>query len=145
MRSDILCNCGVGDFGYQCPWHQITKFIGPTWGPPGSCRTQMGPMLAPWTLLSGAIRHNSVMTYWSMGKSPPFHMHDVVSSYGNCSILILSRFRYTTRKCYLWTVSKKWLLQLLLIRPRGITGIVNSVQIKLFLFETRLLNLSSTG
>ena len=27
--------------------------MGPTWSPPGSCRPQMGPMLAPWTLLSG--------------------------------------------------------------------------------------------
>ena len=36
---------------------QIAKFLGPTWGPPGSCRPQMGPMLAPWTLLSG-IRCN---------------------------------------------------------------------------------------
>ena len=27
--------------------------MGPTWGPPGPCRTQMSPMLAPWTLLSG--------------------------------------------------------------------------------------------
>ena len=27
--------------------------MGPTWGPPGSCRPQMGPMLAPWTLPSG--------------------------------------------------------------------------------------------
>ena len=26
--------------------------MGPTWGPPGSCRPQMGPMLAPWILLS---------------------------------------------------------------------------------------------
>ena len=34
---------------------QITKFMGPTWGPPGSCRPQMGPMLAPWTSLSGYI------------------------------------------------------------------------------------------
>ena len=39
-------------------WHsdevtQIAKFMGPTWGPPGSWRPQMGPMLAPWTLLSG--------------------------------------------------------------------------------------------
>ena len=25
------------------------------WGPPGSCRPQMGPMLASWTLLSGFI------------------------------------------------------------------------------------------
>ena len=27
--------------------------MGPTWGPPGSCRPQMGPMLAPWTSISG--------------------------------------------------------------------------------------------
>ena len=32
---------------------QIAKFTGPTWGLPGSCRPQMGPMWAPWTLLSG--------------------------------------------------------------------------------------------
>ena len=32
---------------------QIARFMGPTWGPPGSCRSQMGPMWAPWTLLSG--------------------------------------------------------------------------------------------
>ena len=32
---------------------QIAKFMGPTWGPPGSCGPHMGPMLAPWTLLSG--------------------------------------------------------------------------------------------
>ena len=34
-------------------WSQITNFMGSTWDPPGSCRPQMGPMLAPWTLLSG--------------------------------------------------------------------------------------------
>ena len=34
---------------------QITKFMGPTWGPPGSCRPQMGPILDPWTLLSGDL------------------------------------------------------------------------------------------
>ena len=32
---------------------QIIRFMWPTWGPPGSCRPQAGPMLAPWTLLSG--------------------------------------------------------------------------------------------
>ena len=30
-----------------------SEFMRPTWGPPGSCGTQMAPMLAPWTLLSG--------------------------------------------------------------------------------------------
>ena len=34
---------------------KITKFMGPTWGPPGPCRPQMGPMLAPGTLLSGML------------------------------------------------------------------------------------------
>ena len=28
----------------------------PIWGPPGADRTQVGPMLAPWTLLSGTLR-----------------------------------------------------------------------------------------
>ena len=36
---------------------QIAKFMGPTWGPPGACRPQMAPMLAPWTLLSGILHH----------------------------------------------------------------------------------------
>ena len=26
---------------------QIAKFLGPTWGPPGSCRPQMGPHVGP--------------------------------------------------------------------------------------------------
>ena len=34
---------------------QIAKFMGPTWGHHGSCRPQMGPVLAPWTLLSGLM------------------------------------------------------------------------------------------
>ena len=41
---------------FMCGHHltaQIEKFMGPIWGPPGSCRPKMGPMLAPWTLLSG--------------------------------------------------------------------------------------------
>ena len=31
----------------------IARFVRPTWGPSGADRTQVGPMLAPWTLLSG--------------------------------------------------------------------------------------------
>ena len=43
-----------------CAWHQwmvsiplIARFMGPTWGPSGADRTQVGSMLAPWTLLTG--------------------------------------------------------------------------------------------
>ena len=34
---------------------QIARFMGPTSGPLGSYRPQMGPMLAPWYLLSGYL------------------------------------------------------------------------------------------
>ena len=30
-------------------------FMGPTWSPSGANRTQAGPLLAPWTLLSGSV------------------------------------------------------------------------------------------
>ena len=34
-------------------WTMIARFMGPMWGPFGADRTQVGPMLAPWALLSG--------------------------------------------------------------------------------------------
>ena len=33
----------------------IARCVGPTWGPSGADRTQVGPMLAPWTLLNGLL------------------------------------------------------------------------------------------
>ena len=33
----------------------ITRFMVPTWGPSGADRTQVCPMLVPWTLLSGMV------------------------------------------------------------------------------------------
>ena len=40
-------------------WHytQIASFMRPTWGPPGSCRPQLGPMLAPWTVRATIFHH----------------------------------------------------------------------------------------
>ena len=46
----------------------IVRFMGPAWGPSGADRTQVGPMLAPWTLLSEKIPSiTMVLTclYWS--------------------------------------------------------------------------------
>ena len=39
--------------------------MGPTWGSPASCRPQMGPTLAPWTLLSGVV--------WNMYQTLQVH------------------------------------------------------------------------
>ena len=35
--------------------------MGPTWGPPGSCRLQVGPMLATWALLWGRSKPRVLM------------------------------------------------------------------------------------
>ena len=43
----------------------ITRLMGPTWGPSGAERTQVGPMLAPWFLLSGLIpKFTTVTNKW---------------------------------------------------------------------------------
>ena len=44
----------------------IAMFMEPTWGPSGANRTQVGPILAPWTLLSGIIivRDHVYMQTW---------------------------------------------------------------------------------
>ena len=63
---------------------QIAKFMGPTWGPPGSCRPQMGPKLAPWTLLSG----KTILR--------PFYLHNGISYTGKTTSLYWVRsFHYT--------------------------------------------------
>ena len=43
----------------------IARFMGPTWGPSGADRTQMGPILAPWSLLSGyPLRRQNIIWLW---------------------------------------------------------------------------------
>ena len=50
----------------------ITRFMGPKWGPSGADRTQVGPMLAPWTLLSGTIGN---MTTWYQRITERYALH----------------------------------------------------------------------
>ena len=46
---------------YRCLYQKapmytlMARFMGSTWDPPGADRTQVGPMLAPWSLLSGQV------------------------------------------------------------------------------------------
>ena len=59
--SHVVSTMIDDDLAPQRDRSQKTKFMGPTWGPLGSCRPQICPMLAPWTSLSGAIQ-----TYWAL-------------------------------------------------------------------------------
>ena len=56
MQSDYSKIIMINTYSFPMRGTQIARFMGPTWGPPGSCRPQMVPMLAPWTLLSGKVR-----------------------------------------------------------------------------------------
>ena len=53
----------------------LARFVGPTLGPSGADRTQVGPMLVPWTLLSG--KSEFVLTK-SRHSSPPLASYGVV-------------------------------------------------------------------
>ena len=65
--------CGVSQNNNYFRYHMliplIAKFLRPTWGPSGADRTQVGPMLGPWTLLSGTI-YSCVKRYllWIMNN-----------------------------------------------------------------------------
>ena len=76
---------------------QIAKFMGPTWGPPGSCRPQMGPILAPWILLTrksfivlpGSEPGHCIKEYWhianptSDNKTRVYHEKKSISMNGH--------------------------------------------------------------
>ena len=90
----------------------IAIFMGPTWGPSGADRTQVGPMLAPWTLLSGVslnwgsydredgLRIESLPDSYPLHKSlqhpPHANSYFAPIRYG-CSHSVPIRVRYTPR------------------------------------------------
>ena len=47
---------------------QIAKFMWPTWGPPGSCRPQVRPTLAQWTLLWGKALSSQRNQCWNIAN-----------------------------------------------------------------------------
>ena len=56
--NDKAMNTTSFPLHYGIAWYlfsKITSFMGPTWGPSGADRTQVGPMLARWILLSGLL------------------------------------------------------------------------------------------
>ena len=64
-ESDELCDVP------KLQMSQIARFMGPTWGPLGSSQPQVGPILAPRTLLSGVWRLNEHMDRWRNGLGHP--------------------------------------------------------------------------
>ena len=75
----------------------IARIMGPTWGSSGADRTQVGHMLAPWTLLSGYIWSKDVLSYLY-----PFKV--VLSTRPE----IISHFIYCIAQVMLLTLVQDW-------------------------------------
>ena len=68
---------------------QLARFMGQTWGASGADRTQVGPMLAPWTLLSGDV----------FNGDRPINVLQNTLSYMHIVLLDFSLLRLNCRFC----------------------------------------------
>ena len=60
----------------------IARFMWPTWGPPNDDSILVGPMLAPWTLLSGMLPGGHCWDYFSCALLLPLnHCHSFKTGY----------------------------------------------------------------
>ena len=81
----------------------IIRFMGPTLGPSGADRTQVGPMLAPWTLLSGFLRRHIICHIDYMDER--FSIFIRWRNSATCTISVArsdrkSKWKFTSRKSY---------------------------------------------
>ena len=58
----------------------IARFLGPTWGPSGTDRAQVGPMLAPSTLISGNCSAATKMYKFVNSMMTPLSLHQIETS-----------------------------------------------------------------
>ena len=73
---------------------QIARFMGPTWGPPGAGRTQEGPMLAPWILLSEINTRWSLIQVSCLNSNTHSALCTHIASYNLCIIYsVIPRIR----------------------------------------------------
>ena len=73
----------------------IARFMGQTWGPSGADRTQVGPMLVPWTLSSGIISRAGTSNYipqilWDV-ITCPCHWHLLRTQLSSFALCIMSQ------------------------------------------------------
>ena len=87
--------------------------MGPIWGPPGSCRPQMGPMLAPWTLLSGKWSLIFMYTPYMGGIMEWYSSIHLPKMPGQSTFFNQQIYKFTMRPYHSWVFLE---LQLCLIK-----------------------------
>ena len=87
------------------------RFMGPTWGPSGTDRTQVGPMLAPWTLLSGALLLRKRCGYHHIYMMSPgwcSHVHGYVNYWLTYSLTAIDDRTYINARVVEYIVHVDW-------------------------------------
>ena len=77
----------------------IVRFMWPTWGPCGADRTEVCPILAPWTLLSGDP------FYWRIFASPEL---SILTHWGRLKMAAISQTTFS--KAFAWMKMYTFLL-----------------------------------
>ena len=80
----------------------IAKFMGPTWGPPGADRTQVGPVLALWTLLSGNICNGQMLHHWSTCMRIDMWFHPTIQTTYNYLSMLKFKLNHLKRRDNCW-------------------------------------------
>ena len=73
QKRQCLVITMVADHQVWALYTHIAKFMWPTWGPPGSCRHQMSPKLAPWTSVTWIINITGSLDLFVAWEGPADH------------------------------------------------------------------------
>ena len=87
---------------YDCTLTQTAKFMWPTWGPSRSCWPQMGPLLAPLTLLSGKFISPRWALWWP--HKPCYHGSSCTTrqiKFSGCSTLRYMPLKWVLARPYM--------------------------------------------
>ena len=80
----------------------IAKFIGPTWGPAKAGKTQVGPMFAPWIMLSGTIWHKGFSIILIQG-----YIYIYIYIYMILPLVVMDKMSYTLQTT-IYSIGCSW-------------------------------------
>ena len=127
----------------------IANFMGPTWGPSGADRTQVGPMLAPWNLLGVSTKRLLLVAMFKFTRYNFGHVMSQCSSTrysikhcndkGRSLIKLLTctrhpiqvchdvTFAYLEESCYVWRLQLRPLLSVYKGSRAGVIWVVSTL------------------
>ena len=89
----------------------------PTWGPSGADRTQVGPMLAPWILLSGYLPH--IVFTFNLKMIRTYYVKTVIRRYNYVTLRsVLLESLMLSHAAFLWYITSFYILPVCAIQWR---------------------------